>query len=254
MQCNGTMERIYQIKAAFETSFHSFTEYRMTKAWPNRKEQPMRVVKDLIQFANEFLQEYQMLIIERAAKESSISVYSSEIERIENHFSLEGYTKAYPKINPKTQIQVGHFVEHYNYELLISDLKKGEISEGITFGGLDFAAFIYSETLKYHWLQNTLNKNQSETRPMSKRLIWNGKSNALADIFFQLRELKTDSGESFLEGSNDDLAEFLINNFACFEGNKLSTVRTYFDRSKPNMRPQLGKNKLTITRGNPHNE
>lgn len=248
------MDQINRIKAAFESSFIKFAEYRMTKKWPNRKEVPSRPTKVLIDYAFEFLQEYQMDIIERAATKPAGSVFQIEIKRIENHFSLEGYTRGYPKIDTKTKVNTGTFVVHYNFEKLLNDLERGEISESITYGGLDFAAFIYSETLKYIWLLKILDENQPEIRPMNNRLIWNGKANALADIFFQLRELKTADGKPFLEGSNDDLAEFLIKNFVCFEDNKIGTVRTYFDRSKPNKRPQLAKHKLTITRGNPHKD
>lgn len=239
------MERIYKIQAAFETSFDSFTEYRMTKAWPNRKEQPVRDVKDLIQIANVYLRERQMVIIERAAKELNDQVFRSEVKRIERYFSLDGYTKEYPKTNTKTKMREGSYVEHYNYERLLSDLENGEISESVTRGGLDFAAQLYAETLLYDWL---LANMELEVLPVPKRLVWNGQKNALADIFYQLKTMVTEKGQPLLDASNEVLAQFLKGNFECFKNTSLGAIQNYFEMPEKRT-SKKSKDKITLTRG-----
>jgi hypothetical protein len=57
------------------------------------------------------------------------------------------------------------------------------------------------------------------------KLTWNGQSNALIDMFRQLKTMVNSKNEPLLANPYDEIATFLISNFTNFENVKNSTVR-----------------------------
>jgi hypothetical protein len=83
-------------------------------------------------------------------------------------------------------------------------------------------------------LERELNReSESETAPIISnappnpiRLTWNGQSNALIDMFRQLKTMVNDKREPLLADSYDDIATFLMNSFTNFEHTKRGTILT----------------------------
>lgn len=76
-----------------------------------------------------------------------------------------------------------------------------------------------------------------------KKLKFNGNLNQLVDIFYQLsRELFVD-GKSFIDASNGDIVNMIVNNFIDKDNNEISpqTVETILKPSRGDKRPKTHK-------------
>jgi len=79
-------------------------------------------------------------------------------------------------------------------------------------------------------LQEYLTGSSKHLKQLPMKLKWNGQKNALIDIFHQLKHIQGKSGQPLLPNSSDEIAQFLLNNFECFSGNSISTIRTQLDK------------------------
>ncbi len=82
-------------------------------------------------------------------------------------------------------------------------------------------------------LENKLdNPKEADVTPINNatnnniRLTWNGQSNALIDMFRQLKTMVNNKNEYLLADSYDDIATFLMNGFTNFEQTKRGTILT----------------------------
>ena len=87
-------------------------------------------------------------------------------------------------------------------------------------------------------------KEQEQTnKQIIKKLKFNGNLNQLVDIFYQLsRELFVD-GKSFIDASNGDIVNMIVNNFIDKDNNEISpqTVETILKPSRGDKRPKTHK-------------
>lgn len=178
-----------------------------------------------------------------------LKYFDKEITRLERLFKIPIYVLEVEGRTTKNGIT---YPDTKTYTVELSSIVEGVSNGKILVYDWLLLEYVWGDILYYFWLNEERPKQQEETiPPFTKRLIWNGRDNALADIFFQLRELTNNEGKPLLSGSNEELAVFLKNNFECFKDNSLSTIKTYFDRNKVEKRPQIAKNKLTIIKGFP---
>ncbi|MCK6608382.1 MAG: hypothetical protein L6Q46_08790 [Flavobacterium sp.] len=88
--------------------------------------------------------------------------------------------------------------------------------------------------------EKELEQNNKQT---IKKLKFNGNLNQLVDIFYQLsRELFVD-GKSFIDASNGDIVNMIVNNFIDKDNNEISpqTVETILKPSRGDKRPKTHK-------------
>jgi hypothetical protein len=81
---------------------------------------------------------------------------------------------------------------------------------------------------------------EQEKKQTIKKLKFNGNLNQLVDIFYQLsRELFVD-GKSFIDASNGDIVNMIVNNFIDKDNNEISpqTVETILKPSRGDKRPK----------------
>jgi hypothetical protein len=84
---------------------------------------------------------------------------------------------------------------------------------------------------------------EQEKKQTIKKLKFNGNLNQLVDIFYQLsRELFVE-GKSFIDASNGDIVNMIVNNFIDKENNEISpqTVETILKPSRGDKRPKTHK-------------
>ena len=84
---------------------------------------------------------------------------------------------------------------------------------------------------------------EQEKKQTIKKLKFNGNLNQLVDIFYQLsRELFVD-GKSFIDASNGDIVNMIVNNFIDKDNNEISpqTVETILKPSRGDKRPKTHK-------------
>lgn len=82
-----------------------------------------------------------------------------------------------------------------------------------------------------------------EKKLITKKLKFNGNLNQLVDIFYQLsRELFVD-GKSFIDASNGEIVNMIVNNFIDKDNNEISpqTVETILKPSRGDKRPKTHK-------------
>ena len=82
-----------------------------------------------------------------------------------------------------------------------------------------------------------------EKKLTTKKLKFNGNLNQLVDIFYQLsRELFVD-GKSFIDASNGEIVNMIVNNFIDKDNNEISpqTVETILKPSRGDKRPKTHK-------------
>lgn len=87
------------------------------------------------------------------------------------------------------------------------------------------------------------NELEQNNNPTIKKLKFNGNLNQLVDIFYQLsRELFVD-GKSFIDASNGDIVNMIVNNFIDKDNNEISpqTVETILKPSRGDKRPKTHK-------------
>lgn len=169
----------------------------------------------------------------------------------------------------KTQVETfSSNLERLNYlKKILEDYEKEQLEKMLISNPLTFAIqksqkdlseigqMKFTEKLKIlikHYEKNDHNFEKNIQINSNPRLIWNGKKNTLADVFYQLKKMNGSNNQPYLEGSDTDIAIFLKNNFECFKDNSIETILNYFRRE--DSRPKLGKNKLTIVKGFPNKE
>ena len=84
---------------------------------------------------------------------------------------------------------------------------------------------------------------EQTNKQIIKKLKFNGNLNQLVDIFYQLsRELFVD-GKSFIDASNGDIVNMIVNNFIDKDNNEISpqTVETILKPSRGDKRPKTHK-------------
>jgi hypothetical protein len=84
---------------------------------------------------------------------------------------------------------------------------------------------------------------EQTNKQINKKLKFNGNLNQLVDIFYQLsRELFVD-GKSFIDASNGDIVNMIVNNFIDKDNNEISpqTVETILKPSRGDKRPKTHK-------------
>ena len=84
---------------------------------------------------------------------------------------------------------------------------------------------------------------EQEKKQTIKKLKFNGNLNQLVDIFYQLsRELFVE-GKSFIDASNGDIVNMIVNNFIDKDNNEISpqTVETILKPSRGDKRPKTHK-------------
>lgn len=84
---------------------------------------------------------------------------------------------------------------------------------------------------------------EQTNKQINKKLKFNGNLNQLVDIFYQLsRELFVD-GKSFIDASNGDILNMIVNNFIDKDNNEISpqTVETILKPSRGDKRPKTHK-------------
>lgn len=87
------------------------------------------------------------------------------------------------------------------------------------------------------------NELEQTNKQIIKKLKFNGNLNQLVDIFYQLsRELFVD-GKSFIDASNGDIVNMIVNNFIDKDNNEISpqTVETILKPSRGDKRPKTHK-------------
>lgn len=86
---------------------------------------------------------------------------------------------------------------------------------------------------------------KQKSKPMNKKLTWNGGKNILGEIFFQLKkELKNPDGKFYIEGNDEIIAEMLCEYFSNIDSKE--TFITYLNPSKGYNKPQKVKVKVSI--------
>lgn len=67
----------------------------------------------------------------------------------------------------------------------------------------------------------------------SFKLNWNGQSNVLIHVFYELKKAKGKANKPLLINTNDEIAVFLKENFTCFEKTKLNTIVSQLKKKEP---------------------
>lgn len=149
-------------------------------------------------------------------------------KRIENNVNTAFLTKLV-KINP---IAAKRLID-YHYHAY-----KGDKRDFITGVSILISTQLRSEKKLFPlqhltYLEGELNKaNEADTAPIYNapnnniRLTWNGQSNALIDVFRQLKTMVNNKNEPLLVDSYDDIATYLMNSFTNFEHTKRGTILT----------------------------
>ncbi len=193
--------------------------------------------------ADKYLKEHQDEFIKnRYRANDSTAFLKKEIERIEGVFSMSAYCLYYE----------GSDFFDTRKEYCLFDAVEMYLPQGIIdYGGADFIAHILAEANFYLWLKEQEKEMLIEypTPAQGKRLIWNGAKNALADVFYQLKNLNTDEKKPFLDASYERIAEFLKMNFECFNDTQIRTIKEYLEKDEK--RPKKSTSKISVMRGFP---
>jgi hypothetical protein len=94
--------------------------------------------------------------------------------------------------------------------------------------------------------ENSIQEDNQSTNFMqgTKKIIWNGQKNALADIFRQLKNMNNSKNQPLIANSYEEIAQFLKDNFVCFENNTISTIVGTLKKNNDNLKQ---KSKIYIS-------
>lgn len=235
--------------------YHAVQKFRdgQVEIWEgaaHRKDNRLIVFDTIEEGVTARLTENQHKFIQQTAHElDDLKYFDKEILRLERVFKIPTYViELEVRITKNGNTYPGKKV----FTVELSSIVEGAAVGKIIVSDWLLLEFVWGDILYYHWLQKERPEQLEGTiQQTAKYLIWNGSQNSLADVIYQLRELTNEEGKPLLSGSNEELAVFLKSNFECFKDNAISTIKTYFDRSKVEIRPKLSKNKLTIIKGFP---
>lgn len=83
------------------------------------------------------------------------------------------------------------------------------------------------------YIETKMGKNESivnNPQGNSLKIQWNDQKNVLIDLFKQLKTIHGKDKKPLISNSYEDITEFLLNNFSCFDNNARSTILTQLKR------------------------
>lgn len=83
-----------------------------------------------------------------------------------------------------------------------------------------------------------------EPKGKTKKLIWNGQSNTLIHLFYQLKKTNGKDNRPLLNNTIEDIANFLKESFECFENTKVNTIMAQLKKTAP---PQKSTKTIQIS-------
>ncbi len=253
------MEKIIKFKKLIEEALAKYDGFEVYVLPSSRinvfSDMPktLKSSKDIKIGEKAYLNDFQREFIEAQRKaENSLAFLKKELQRIELLFSLPTYSVEFPvRIRDgKTQEikRTENQAFYYDFSAIEEDLPQGRINWKSQHG---VVSHLLATANFYLWLKEQEKEMLIEypTPAQGKRLIWNGAKNALADVFYQLKNLNTDEKGPFLDASYERIAEFLKMNFECFNDTQIRTIKEYLEKDEK--RPKKSTNKISVMRGSP---
>ena len=156
--------------------------------------------------------------------------YKNEIE-----FALHQWNhlkEVVEKIKSKPDSHEKPFIPLYEFNIQYFETKLTQLKKEIENGKNknEYSEFVLHQI-------NEIANPQSNLMTNNLKLNWNGNKNVLIDIFYQLKRIKGKDNNFLITNSNEEISQFLKENFDCFANTKLSTIMGQLKSSqRPNKR------------------